>query len=94
VAARAEELAVEHSGLLYVSLLKKVPSAAAVEKLTGAGKEGEHAEVQGRAAYLLLGKDYHSAKLTNAVVEKYLGVATNRNVRVIRTLAEKWGDGA
>ena len=78
-------------GLLYVSLLKDAPTAAAVKKLDGAGKEGERAEVRGRAAHLLLGKDYHSAKLSNAVVEKHLGVATNRNVKVIRTLAEKWG---
>jgi len=94
VAADAEELAAEHSGLLYVSLLKDAPTAATVKKLDGAGKEGERAEVRGRAAHLLLGKDYHSAKLSNAVVEKHLGVATNRNVRVISTLAEKWGDGA
>jgi uncharacterized protein (DUF1697 family) len=94
VAADAEELAAEHSGLLYVSLLKNVPTAAAVTKLDGAGKDGERAEVRGRAAHLLLGKDYHSAKLSNALVEKHLGVATNRNVRVIRTLAEKWGERA
>ncbi len=94
VAADAERLAAGHSGLLYVSLLKKAPSAAAVEKLDGAGKDGERAEVRGRAAHLLLGRDYHSAKLSNALVEKHLGVATNRNVKVIRTLAEKWGDGA
>ena len=31
------------------------------------------------------------ATLTNAVIEKHLGVATNRNLNVIRTLAEKWG---
>ena len=47
---------------------------------------------RGRAAHLLLGDDYHSAKLSNAVVEKHLGTATNRNVKVIRTLAEKWGE--
>jgi hypothetical protein len=62
-----------------------------VKKLDGAGKEGEHAEVRGRAAHLLLGNDYHSAKLDNALIEKHLGVATNRNVKVIRTLAGKWG---
>ena len=94
VAADAEELSAGHSGLLYVSLLKDTPTAAAVKKLDGAGKEGERAEVRGRAAHLLLGNDYHSAKLSNAVVEKHLGVATNRNVKVIRTLAEKWGDGS
>ena len=56
VAADAEELAAEHSGLLYVSLLKDAPTAAAVKKLDGAGKEGERAEVRGRAAHLLLGE--------------------------------------
>jgi uncharacterized protein (DUF1697 family) len=91
VAADAEELAGGHHGLLYVSLLKDAPTAAAVKKLDGAGKDGERAEVRGRAAHLLLGNDYHSAKLDNALIEKHLGVATNRNVRVIRTLAEKWG---
>ena len=93
VAADAEELAAEHSGLRYVSLLKDAPTKAASEKLDGAGKDGERAEVRGRAAHLLLGDDYHSAKLSNAVVEKHLGTATNRNVKVIRTLAEKWGEG-
>jgi uncharacterized protein (DUF1697 family) len=93
VAARAEELAAEHRGLLYVSLLKDAPTATAVRTLDGAGKDGERAEVRGRAVYLLLGSDYHSARLSNAVVEKHLGVATNRNVRVIRTLADKWGGG-
>ena len=37
--------------------------------------------------------EHHEARLTNAVVEKHLGVATNRNLTVVRTLAEKWGDG-
>jgi uncharacterized protein (DUF1697 family) len=94
IAADTDELGRGHPGLHYVSLLKESPAAAAVEKLDGAGKEGESAAVRGRAVHLLLGKDYHSAKLSNAVVEKHLGVATNRNVRVIRTLAEKWGDGS
>lgn len=94
IAAEADEVGRGHSGLHYVSLLKKRPSAAAVKELDGAGKEGESAEVRGRGVHLLLGQDYHSAKLNNAVVEKHLGVATNRNLKVIRTLAGKWGDGA
>ena len=69
-----------HAGLHYVSLLKDTPTAAAVPKLDGAGKDGERAEVDGRGVHLLLGQDYHSAKLDNAVVEKHLGVATNRNL--------------
>ncbi len=91
IAADAVELGEGHDGRYYVSLLKTKPTAATVKKLDGAGKEGEHAVVRGRGAHLLLGKDYHTAKLTNAVVEKHLGVATNRNLNVVRTLAEKWG---
>jgi uncharacterized protein (DUF1697 family) len=91
VAAYAEKAGRGHTGLHYVSLLKDAPTAAAVRKLDGAGKDGERAEVDGRGVHLLLGKDYHTAKLSNAVVEKHLGVATNRNLNVIRTLAEKWG---
>jgi uncharacterized protein (DUF1697 family) len=92
IAEDADRLGTGHSGLHYVSLLKKAPTAAAVEKLDGAGKQGESARVSGRAVHLLLGKDYHSARLTNTVVERHLGVATNRNLTVVRTLAEKWGD--
>ena len=42
--------------------------------------------------HLLLGANYHEAKLSNATVEKLMGVATNRNLKVIRTVAEKWGE--
>lgn len=91
VAAYADEVGRDHDGRHYVSLLKDPPSAAAVSRLDDAGKDGERAAVDGRGAHLLLGKDYHSAKLTNAIVEKHLGVATNRNVNVIRTLADRWG---
>jgi uncharacterized protein (DUF1697 family) len=93
IADDADEVGKGHGGLHYVSLIKEAPSAAAAKKLDGAGKEGESALVRGRAVHLLLGQDYHSAKLTNPVVEKHLGVATNRNLAVIRTLAQKWGDG-
>jgi uncharacterized protein (DUF1697 family) len=91
IASYAERIGESHTGLHYVSLLKEPPSAAALARLESAGKEGERAHVDGRGVHLLLGKDYHTAKLDNAVVEKHLGVATNRNLRVIRTLAEKWG---
>jgi uncharacterized protein (DUF1697 family) len=80
-----------HEGRHYVSLLKEEPSADAVAKVEAAGTAGEVARVGGRAVHLLLGPDYHTATLTNAAVEKHLGVATNRNLTVVRTLAERWG---
>jgi uncharacterized protein (DUF1697 family) len=91
VAGYAEKVGGTHDGRHYVSLLKDLPTAAAVRRLDNAGKEGERAEVDGRGVHLLLGDAYHSAGLDNAVVEKHLGVATNRNLNVIRTLAAKWG---
>ena len=79
-----------HGGRHYVSLCKEVPTAAAIEKLEDSITTDEVARVGGRAVHLLLGSNYHEATLTNAAVEKYLGVATNRNLTVIRALAEKW----
>lgn len=80
-----------HGGRHYVSLLKEAPTAAAVKKLDDSITTDEVAKVGGRAVHLLLGDNYHEATLTNAAVEKHLGVATNRNLTVIRALAEKWG---
>ncbi|KQW49317.1 hypothetical protein ASC77_11585 [Nocardioides sp. Root1257] len=79
-----------HGGKHYVSLLKDAPTAAAVKKVEEVSTTEEIAKVGGRAVHLLLGDNYHEAKLTNATIEKHLGVATNRNLTVIRALAEKW----
>jgi uncharacterized protein (DUF1697 family) len=79
-----------HGGRHYVSLLKDAPTAAQVKAVEAAGTADEVARVGGRAVHLLLGANYHEAKLTNAVIEKHLGVATNRNLTVVRALAEKW----
>lgn len=79
-----------HGGRHYVSLLKQEPSEAVVRELEATSTAEEVAKVGGRAVHLLLGGNYHEARLTNAAVEKKLGVATNRNLTVIRALAEKW----
>ena len=91
IAAYAEKVGAGHDGRHYVSLLKDNPTAAQKKKLDGAGRDGERAVVDGRGVHLLLGQDYHSAGLGNDVVEKHLGVATNRSLKVLATLAEKWG---
>jgi len=80
-----------HGGKHYVSLLKEAPTAAAIKALDDSITTDEVARVGGRAVHLLLGDNYHEARLTNAQVEKHLGVATNRNLTVIKALAEKWG---
>jgi uncharacterized protein (DUF1697 family) len=90
IAADAERFADGHEGRHYISLLKSAPSASAVSLIEERSSAEEVAKVGGRAVHLLLGPNYHEAKLTNAVVEKALGVATNRNLTVISALAEKW----
>jgi len=92
VAADADEIAAEHPAGHghYVSLLKDVPTAAGIRKIEGHGHRDEAVVVRGRAVHLLYDKPYHEAKVSNVQVEKALGVATNRNVKVIRALAQKW----
>jgi len=91
IAEEAEEFAKDHDGLHYVSLLKDAPTKELIEQIEALGRGEESARVGGRAVHLLLGANYHEAKLSNSSVEKLLGVATNRNLKVIRTVAEKWG---
>jgi uncharacterized protein (DUF1697 family) len=94
VVAQAEEFAgTVPAGMQYVSLLKEPADRAAARALEGHDVAGEHALVRGRAVHLVVEKrdSYHQATLTNALVEKRLGVATNRNVTVLRELASRWG---
>lgn len=86
----AEEVAGDHGGSHYVSLLKKEPTAATTRAIESRGDERDFARVRGRVVHLLVTDPYHQARLSNADVEKALGVATSRNLRVIRALAEKW----
>ena len=89
IADEAEEFG--HSGRHYVSLLKEEPTGEAAREVEERSTADEVAKVGGRAVHLLLGESYHEARLTNAVVEQCLGVATNRSLTVIRALADRWG---
>lgn len=75
----------------YVSLLKETPSAADAKWVEALSRHGERVTLRGRAVHLLLDVPYHAAKVSNAAIEKVVGPATNRNVKVIRALAQKWG---
>ncbi|NPC97574.1 DUF1697 domain-containing protein [Nocardioides sp. zg-DK7169] len=79
-----------HDGMHYVSFLKQEPAPEAVAALEAGSSAEEVARVGGRAVHLMLGENYHQARLTNAVVERHLGVATNRNLTVVRTIVDKW----
>jgi uncharacterized protein (DUF1697 family) len=77
----------------YVSLLKTEPSADAVATLESLHVPGERAWVRGRAVHIALNRRdaYHSAEITNALIEKQIGVSTNRNLTTITELARRWG---
>jgi uncharacterized protein (DUF1697 family) len=94
IAVDAEKAAKQHhdTGAHYVSLLKEKPTAAAVRKLEEMDHGADLAVVHGRGAHLLVVEPSARQRLSNALVEKTLGVATNRNLKVIVALAEKWGD--
>ena len=94
IAADATEVAQQHenTGAHYVSLLKEKPKAADVEKLEGLDHGEDLAVVKGRGAHLLVVTPSARGRLSNAAVEKVLGVATNRNLSVVRHLADAWGD--
>ena len=75
----------------YVTLLKEPPpddAAAGVEALS---VDGEAARVRGRAVHVWVRDGYQSAKLNNARLERMCGVATTRDLKVVATLAERWG---
>lgn len=93
IADEAERLHAEHEPAYghYVELLAQPPDADLAAEVEATSREGERVAVAGRAVHLLLDVPYHKSKAVNAVWKR-LGVTTNRNVKVIRALAERWGD--
>ncbi|MCW2854934.1 MAG: hypothetical protein JWR52_549 [Marmoricola sp.] len=74
----------------YVSLLKAEPSAEATALIEARSGDGETFIVRGRGLHLLYDIPFNEAKTTTAQIERAIGVATNRNVKVIRELVELW----
>lgn len=74
----------------YVTLLKDDPPADAVEEIHSLGLEGEAARVRGRAVHVWVRDGYQNARLSNTRIERSLGVATTRDLKVVTTLAERW----
>ena len=75
----------------YIYLLKDDPTAEQAAVLSGSDAVGGEVVLRGRAAHVLLGPGYRQGNVDPYRLEKTLGiVATNRNLNVIRTLAQKW----
>lgn len=75
----------------YVTLLRDDPDATAAAAVDALSFEGEAARVIGRAVHVWLTNGVQGARLDNARLERALGVATTRDLKVIATLAERWG---
>jgi uncharacterized protein (DUF1697 family) len=75
----------------YVTLLKEPPARAAVEEIETLDHDGEAARVRGRAVHVWVRDGYQNARINNARIEKLCGAATTRDLKVITTLAQRWG---
>ena len=89
VVAEAED--VPDAKRQYVTLLKQAPPPDVVHELDSWSAPGEGAKVGRRAVHWWADHDSQAGLLSNAVVEKQLGVATTRTVAVVRTVHQKWG---
>jgi len=74
----------------YISLLKEPATASAAEAAAQLSLPGETVVVRGRAVHLLYDIPYGQAKLSNPKLEKTVGPATNRSLKVLREIVEKW----
>lgn len=92
LAREADDLGAERGDLErhYLYLLKDEPAAERVSALLARDGAADVVVASGRAVHLLF-PTYQQGVVDPWGVEKALGVvATNRNVNVIRTLAQKW----
>jgi len=74
----------------YVTLLKADPGDSFIETMNGWDVDGERAHVNGREVYLWLGHPSHTAKLSNARIERGGVVATSRDWKVVSALGQLW----
>ena len=75
----------------YVTFLKEEPTSGAAAAIDGWDRDGEAAKVVGRAVHWWLAKTSQEARLSNVRIEKALGPGTTRDIKVVTTLAGRWG---
>ena len=74
----------------YLTFLRDQPPARLVAEIDGWEAPGEGARVLGRAVYWWIDHPNAAAKMSNARVEKQLGTATTRDIKVVTTLVQRW----
>lgn len=89
IANDAAAVGTGHEGKQFVFLCKELTDSGSRDALVARAGKGERVYVIGRAVHLLT-ESFHQTKITNAVVERHIAVSTNRNLNVIRTLADRW----
>lgn len=92
IAQEAERLSAENPGLArhYVYLMKDELPDETVARIAGMATDAGEMVVRGRAAHALLRPGYEAGTIDPLGAAKLLGVATNRNLNVVTTLARKW----
>lgn len=92
IATEAEELGAdsrpEHGQ--YLTLLKTPATAEVAARVEALSGNGETLLVRDRVVHLLYDVPYGTSN-AGALIEKAAGPATNRNLKVIRAIADKWG---
>lgn len=91
-AADALESPLSERARRYVTFTTGTLSPTGVAALEEWAVPGEAARVIGQDVVLFLDTSSHAAKLTNVRLERLLGVTgTARDIKVVRTLAARWG---
>jgi len=92
IVAEADEIAARRPPEYgqYLTLLKTEASPDVVSAVEALSSDDERFVVRGRVVHLLYDVPYGTSK-TATQLEKLAGPGTNRNLTVMRTLAEKWG---
>ncbi len=75
----------------YVTFCAETPGDDATAVLNGWDVPGERVQVRSREIHWWLAKPAHEATLTNGRIEKLVGVATTRDLKVVDALADRWG---
>lgn len=75
----------------YVTFYREAPSADRAAELSQWAVPGERLNAVGSEIHWWLGKPTHESKASNAVLERGGLVATTRDLKVVRALADKWG---
>lgn len=90
IASAMEALTSDDLARHYVYLLKDDLTAEQTEVVEALVSEAGRMVVRGRAVHALLLPGYEAGVVDPLKAAKHLGIATNRNRNVIRTLATKW----